>query len=756
MESKSSYIPPPQKITIKPLKRKRGRPRKQKVDIIAAGGDVDAPGGGIEGYQLNSTDREVRYDAKRKLNLVAHMANVKKQLSSQDFIDQTILNRVYNFSHVNREATMQNPTKIIFNNAESRKATSALFKALGMGFQPVKKGGQDSTTGRRIAHRTGLIPANTLKWFHPGGVHPVEERSLPEWFTSRTATLRNLSSSLNSMDQETYIKVRNILIAVGLGASSDMESQVDHTRRITLSSVTGSNSSFSPSVMQRLFDFLERWGLLNTSYNAKSEWHSIKSIDNNALPPKSSENLDVDSMGQSTVVETCYRPRSIEDVKISEEATGIDGACSYIGASNLRFLSNGTAFHYDDSLEQSRMKRRRTIRLTAKEYANGEYPVQFSHKDFVKEQKVKYSTASKAVDDKSDISNNCSSVSIKSITNAENILERLGKERQKRGHISQSCLTLSGLTRTANKKHREHSLWDPLVSLVRNRQKGDTEMLPLPSRLSILSSRYDAEELIDEPWGTRETLSLLEAIESQGPSQTNLASVQQPKIDWTAVAKFVSDRNCNITRTPDQCMIHFTRLPMLDKFRNEARLFLFHSNGENGLHVPFLRLQNPLNSFLNFVLHQIDPAVAQKLGKTLLDDLHGSMKTSTGDIDEKGMENLCLDLLRKAGKQIEKIAQSELSKIYSASIQAALLATEAHVNRLNIKLDMIDLLEQATAQRVKESVDESSQLYLERRQRMYATIKNYRKELLEAQEKDISLMSRAEKYRILQRLKNTN
>ena len=205
------------KITIKKLKRKRGRPRKQKTDVRnpALGGDVDSSVANQELFHLYSADPEVRHSAERSLNLAAHLANVPKQLSSQDFIDRKFQHRIYNLSHANCEWQRPIQTKIIVNQTEYEKATANLYKALGMGFQLVKTGDNDSTTGRRIEKRTGLIPQSTLKWFHPGSVHPVEQRTLPEWFTT------NSNSDDNIYSKKNYQIIRNILIAVSLGACSE-------------------------------------------------------------------------------------------------------------------------------------------------------------------------------------------------------------------------------------------------------------------------------------------------------------------------------------------------------------------------------------------------------------------------------------------------------------------------------------------------------------------------------------------------------
>ena len=162
-----------------------------------------------------------------------------------------------------------------------------------------------------------------------------------------------------------------------------------------------------------------------------------------------------------------------------------------------------------------------------------------------------------------------------------------------------------------------------------------------------------------------------------------------------------------------------------------------------------MQLDNPLQSFLSFISNDLDQHVMSSICDSLLGVLNTEAMKSNGK--EDGMKELTLSLLRHASAKVTEHVESRLKVIRLASLEASMMAVEANMNRVEHKLHMLDLFEHETAQRVGASTKESRDLYLQRRKRMYVTIKKYRKQLLETQ-KDFSFSTRREKYRVLQRL----
>ena len=292
---------------------------------------------------------------------------------------------------------------------------------------------------------------------------------------------------------------------------------------------------YSSSVMMRIFNFLERWGLLNTTFQSIDQCSSFKSFPERSKEIKKHEDF---KSNENPTVRTSYRPRSIEDVEIPEDVMGMDAAFVYVGAKDPKFKTSGS-YNLKD------------LDISAKEFANGEYPLRFSHIDYVKNQDISYKSSD---------------------GNAEVIIESMRKRQKKQGVLPHSCLTLTGFNKPANKKHKEHLQWNPLTA-----QGADA--LPIPSRLSILTSRNDPEQMISEPWGLHETCAMLETINSY---RSRVSDGSKVNIDWVSVSKIVSSRNPNIVRTPEQCMVYFSQLQLSDPIRKEAKDAMFKNSVEQG------------------------------------------------------------------------------------------------------------------------------------------------------------------------------
>lgn len=97
-------------------------------------------------------------------------------------------------------------------------------------------------------------------------------------------------------------------------------------------------------------------------------------------------------------------------------------------------------------------------------------------------------------------------------------------------------------------------------------------------------------------WTDQETLLLLEALELY-------------KDDWNRVAEHVG------SRTQDECILHFLRLPIEDPFLEE-------DVGQLGplvyQPVPFSQSGNPIMSTVAFLASVVDPRVASAAAKSAL------------------------------------------------------------------------------------------------------------------------------------------
>ena len=100
-------------------------------------------------------------------------------------------------------------------------------------------------------------------------------------------------------------------------------------------------------------------------------------------------------------------------------------------------------------------------------------------------------------------------------------------------------------------------------------------------------------------WTDEETLRLLEGVE-------------RFRDDWNRVSEHVA------TRSQDECILHFLRLPIEDPFL-EGSAHLERSLGPLALTpIPFSKSGNPIMSTLAFLASVVDPRVASAAAKAAL------------------------------------------------------------------------------------------------------------------------------------------
>lgn len=225
-----------------------------------------------------------------------------------------------------------------------------------------------------------------------------------------------------------------------------------------------------------------------------------------------------------------------------------------------------------------------------------------------------------------------------------------------------------------------------------------------------------------KPWSDQETLLLLEALELY-------------RDDWNKVAGHVA------TRTQDECILHFLKLPIEDPYLDE------HTLGPLAYQpVPFSQQGNPVMSTVAFLASVVDPRVAAAAAKAALAEFNAlkdeTTKTGGGEesIDKspddepgdgpkpegpRGLE-ATLQMPPAAGN----VATAAASALAAAAVKAKHLASveerrikslvallvETQMKKLEIKLRHFEELE-AIMDRERESLElQRQQLLAERQQ----------------------------------------
>jgi SWI/SNF related-matrix-associated actin-dependent regulator of chromatin subfamily C len=125
-------------------------------------------------------------------------------------------------------------------------------------------------------------------------------------------------------------------------------------------------------------------------------------------------------------------------------------------------------------------------------------------------------------------------------------------------------------------------------------------------------------------WTEQETLLLLEALELY-------------KDDWNKVCEHVG------TRTQDECILHFLRLPIEDPYLEE-----YETNGFLGplayQPIPFSKSGNPIMSTVAFLASVVDPRIASTAAKAAM-EAFAEIKVRTSTFAYSFLCNVCTDVL---------------------------------------------------------------------------------------------------------------
>ncbi|GAA6015051.1 hypothetical protein JCM10207_008713 [Rhodosporidiobolus poonsookiae] len=120
--------------------------------------------------------------------------------------------------------------------------------------------------------------------------------------------------------------------------------------------------------------------------------------------------------------------------------------------------------------------------------------------------------------------------------------------------------------------------------------------------------RLDADPFAhaeSDPWSDQETLLLLEGLEMHDD-------------DWDKVAEHVG------TRTKEQCIVRFLKLPIEDPFLEATQADL---GPLQYARLPFSKTDNPVMSVVAFLASAVDKKVAAKAAGEAIEELERSLKT---------------------------------------------------------------------------------------------------------------------------------
>ena len=151
-----------------------------------------------------------------------------------------------------------------------------------------------------------------------------------------------------------------------------------------------------------------------------------------------------------------------------------------------------------------------------------------------------------------------------------------------------------------------------LLSLQPNKENAevkteDGKPVPLPDNFGLKMDQYakknayfksKAAATLSREWTEQETLLLLEGIEMY-------------KDDWNKVCEHVG------SRTQDECILHFLRLPIEDPYIEDSGGFLGPLAYQP---IPFSKSGNPIMSTVAFLASVVDPRVAAAAAKAAMEE----------------------------------------------------------------------------------------------------------------------------------------
>lgn len=168
-------------------------------------------------------------------------------------------------------------------------------------------------------------------------------------------------------------------------------------------------------------------------------------------------------------------------------------------------------------------------------------------------------------------------------------------------------------------------------------------------------------------WSEEETLKLLEGVEQFGQ-------------DWDRVASVV-----NTTKTADQCLAHFIRMPIEDPFTQNHALSAHQvPKLEKAVETPFSGVANPLMSMLVFLREAVSPAAAAAAAQGALKSLMATEFSRQQQLAEK-QDAMDVDEKRSDDPEfLANVRAAAASALSAAALKAAVMAEreEREIQRL--------------------------------------------------------------------------
>lgn len=198
---------------------------------------------------------------------------------------------------------------------------------------------------------------------------------------------------------------------------------------------------------------------------------------------------------------------------------------------------------------------------------------------------------------------------------------------------------------------------------------------------------------ISREWEEHETLALLEAIE-------------QYKDDWSKVSEHVR------SRTQDECILHFLRLPIEDPFLVEDDDGAAPNGVPDYQPIPFSKSGNPIMSTVAFLASVVDPKVAAAAAKAALKEFSKLADEDKDEsLSEKHLSTAASCALRAAAIKAKHLASIEERKI--KSLVSVLVDTQ--LKKLDIKIKHYEELE-SLINKERDTVDNQRKVLLKERQ----------------------------------------
>lgn len=199
---------------------------------------------------------------------------------------------------------------------------------------------------------------------------------------------------------------------------------------------------------------------------------------------------------------------------------------------------------------------------------------------------------------------------------------------------------------------------------------------------------------VSREWDEAETLSLLEAIELY-------------KDDWNKVCEHVG------SRTQDECILHFLRLPIEDPFlvENDST----SNPAVDYQPIPFSKSGNPIMSTVAFLASVVDPRVAAAAAKAALKEFSKLADSEDGTkekkLDEKNLSTAASSALSAATVKAKHLASIEERKIKSLIT----VLIDNQLKKLDIKLKHYEELD-SLVEKERDTVENQRQQLIKERQ----------------------------------------